>query len=45
MEGQEEESEKQGEVEGEVDQLRDNRTDALREDGMTDSRDLESSGM
>ena len=44
-EGQEEESEKQGEVEGEVDQLRDNRTCAWREDGMTDSRDLEPSGM
>ena len=35
----------QEEVEGEVDQLRDNRTCAWREDGMTDSRDLEPSGM
>ena len=30
----------QGEVEGEVEQLRDNRTCAWREDGMTDSRNL-----
>ena len=44
-EGQEEEGEKQGEVEREVVQLRDNRTCAWREDGMTDSRDLEPSGM
>ena len=44
-EGQEEEGEKQGEVEREVEQLRDNRTCAWREDGMTDSRDLEPSGM
>ena len=44
-EGQEEEGEKQGEVKGEVNQLRDNRTCAWREDGMTDSRDLEPSGM
>ena len=44
-EGQEEEGEKQGEVEGEVDQPRDNRTCAWREDGMTDSRNLEPSGM
>ena len=36
---------KQGEVESEVDQLRDNRTCAWREDGMTDSRDLEPSGV
>ena len=36
---------KQGEVEGEVEQLRDNRTCAWRDDGMTDSRDLEPSGM
>ena len=35
----------QGEVEREVEQLRDNRTCAWREDGMTDSRDLEPSGM
>ena len=39
-EGQEEEVEKQREVEGEVEQLRDNRTCAWREDGMTDSRNL-----
>ena len=44
-EGQEEEGEVQGEVEGEVEHLRDNRTCAWREDGMTDSRDLEPSGM
>ena len=44
-EGMEEEGEKQGEVKGEVEQLRDNRTCAWREDGMTDSRDLEPSGM
>ena len=44
-EGPEEKGEKQGEVEGEVDQLRDNRTCTWREDGMTDSRDLEPSGM
>ena len=44
-EGQEEEGEKQGEVEREEEQLRDNRTYAWREDGMTDSRDLEPSGM
>ena len=44
-EGQEEEGEKQGEVERGVEQLRDNRTCAWREDGMTDSRDLEPSGM
>ena len=44
-EGQEEEGEKQGEVKREVEQLRDNRTCAWREDGMTDSRDLEPSGM
>ena len=44
-EGQEEEGEKQEEVKGEVEQLRDNRTCAWREDGMTDSRDLEPSGM
>ena len=44
-EGREEEGEKQGEVKGEVNQLRDNRTCAWREDGMTDSRDLEPSGM
>ena len=44
-ERQEEESEKQGEIEREVEQLRDNRTCAWREDGMTDSRDLEPSGM
>ena len=44
-EGREEEGEKQGEVKGEVNQLRDNRACAWREDGMTDSRDLEPSGM
>ena len=44
-EGQEEEGEVQGEVEGEKEELRDNRTCAWREDGMTDSRDLEPSGM
>ena len=44
-EGQEEEGEVQGEVEREVEQLRDNRACAWREDGMTDSRDLEPSGM
>ena len=40
-EGQEEDGEVRGEVRGEVEQLRDNRTCAWREDGMTDSRDLE----
>ena len=44
-EGQEEEGEKQGEVEREVEQLKDNRTCTWCEDGMTDSRDLEPSGM
>ena len=44
-EGQEEEGEKQGEAEREVEKLTDNRTCAWREDGMTDSRDLEPSGM
>ena len=44
-EGREEEGEVQGEVKGEVEQLRDNRTCAWREDGMTDSRDLEPSGV
>ena len=44
-EGREEECEKQGEIEGEVQQLRDNRTCAWREDGMTDSRNLEPYGM
>ena len=39
-EGQEEEGEKQEKVKGEVEQLRDNRTCAWREDGMTDSRNL-----
>ena len=39
-EGQEEEGEVQREVKGEVEQLRDNRTCAWREDGMTDSRNL-----
>ena len=39
-EGREEEGKVQEEVEGEVEQLRDNRTCAWREDGMTDSRDL-----
>ena len=44
-EGREEENEKQREVEREVEQLRDNRTCAWRENGMTDSRDLEPNGM
>ena len=44
-EGREEEGEKQGEIKIEVDQLRENRTCAWREDGMTDSRDLEPSGI
>ena len=44
-EGREEEGEKQGEVERQVEELRDNRTCAWREDGMTYSRDLEPSGM
>ena len=44
-EGWEEEGEKQEEVEGKMEQLRENRTCAWREDGMTDSRDLEPSGM
>ena len=38
-EGQEKDEEVRGEVKGEVEQLRDNRTCAWREDGMTDSRD------
>ena len=40
-EGQEEKDEKQGKVKREMEQLRDNRTCAWREDGMTDSRNLE----
>ena len=40
-EGQEEDGDLRREVKGEVEQLRDNRTCAWREDGMTDSRDLE----
>ena len=40
-EGREEEGDRcRGEVKGEVEQLRDNRTCAWREDGMTDSRNL-----
>ena len=38
-EGQEKDGEVRGKVKGEVEQLRDNRTCAWREDGMTDSRD------
>ena len=38
-EGKEKDEEVRGEVKGEVEQLRDNRTCAWREDGMTDSRD------
>ena len=38
-EGREKDGEVRGEVKGEVEQLRDNRTCAWREDGMTDSRD------
>ena len=38
-EGQEKNEEVRREVKGEVEQLRDNRTCAWREDGMTDSRD------
>ena len=38
-EGREEDGEVREEVKGEVEQLRDNRTCAWREDGMTDSRD------
>ena len=44
-EGQEEEGEEQKKVEREAEQLRDNRTCAWRADGMTDSRDLEPSGV
>ena len=44
-EGSEEDGEVQEEIKGEVEQLGDNRTCAWREDGMTDSRDLEPSGV
>ena len=40
-EGQEKDGEVQGEVKGEVEELREKRSCAWREDGMTDSRDLE----
>ena len=44
-EGQEKNGEVRREVKGEVDQLRDNRTCAWREGGMTDSRDLSKCGV